>query len=79
MRLTIEDFLARGRVSADVLLESCRRLHEREQGEASVAVAYVLACEYFESFMRLMRRVDRPRRRCANVYHTNIVVRGLQT
>lgn len=62
MRPSIEDFISRALVSGDVLLQSCLRLRERADGAASEAVAYVLACEFLESFMGLMHRVSSPRR-----------------
>lgn len=62
MRPAIEDFLSRARVTGEELLASCRSHRDRPKPEASLAVAYVLASEYFESFKRLMRNIEIPTR-----------------
>lgn len=56
----IQDFISRATVVVETLLASCRRFSDTPGRDACPAVAYVLGCEYFEIFMWLMRRENRP-------------------
>ncbi|CAM9461696.1 unnamed protein product [Ectocarpus fasciculatus] len=47
------------------LIVAAQRMHDSGPSERSMAVAYVLASENFESFLELMRRLDKPLRQFA--------------
>lgn len=49
------------------LVVEAQRMHDSSPSERSMAVAYVLASENFESFLALMRRLDKPLRYASTV------------